>query len=910
MRVPSVRYTHMLFSGVIMCIAVALHRALLPELQTALPGLIYLPAVGLCAFIGGIVPGVLAVVVALLASRVMLPLLPPHDPTWIRLVVIPVLFASGSTCIILVCEALRRAEARARAHAEQVAASERRLRVFTNSVPVMLWVETPDGAVETLNRFAREFSGLDVDAVQNMNWATAIHRDDAERIVAAKVHALRTGEEFSEAFRCWHVPSQEFRWIHATTTAVREADGTISRWVGCGVDIDDRVLAQEALRERSRDQMESLDLLDTLFDKAPIGFGYLDTSLRYLRVNETLAQLNRVSAQDTVGRSVSEVMPDTAKAVLPMLHSILETGEAVLNYEQLRMLPDGDMAYRVVSYYPVHAGGDEIVGIGALVQDVTDRRLAEAAVVAWRTRYEAAIEAGGQLVFDWTPGTCGVTYGGNVSGVLGHESGELAGGLPQWLDEVVHPGDRAYVQGEFEAAALSSSDNRLQIEYRIRRADGVVRHVEHTGRFLADTLPAARRLVGFVADITDRVRRRDDMQRRAEELRASNRAKEQFLAMLAHELRNPLAAMLHADYALEESAPTAEQSVQLRGIISRQTQHLARLVDDLLDVSRVTQGKVELKCAHVSLGVIAERAAEACRSMLDARRHAFTVLLPAEPVWVSADVTRFEQVIVNLLTNAAKFTDPGGTIDLELHEERGVAMLSVRDSGVGMAPEMIERAFDLFTQAEGSLDRSRAGLGIGLTLVRTLVELHGGTVVARSAGIGKGSEFTVHVPCVVPAHGATATRDSVTGVLPAAGSAGGLPDCLRIMVVEDDNDVATALRSVLQGWGHAVTLETNGIACIRRAPTLRPDVLILDIGLPGADGFSVAAQLRFHPALADTAFVALSGYGQPEDIARSRAAGCDAHLTKPVTIDTLRAVLAAAPVQRRISREAESQLQR
>lgn len=885
MSVPTVRRSHLLLSCAIIAGAMLLHRALAPELRNELPGLIYLPAVGLCAFIGGAIPGALAIIAAFAGKVWFHELIPPHHDTWLRTILVPVLFLSGSVCIVLVCEALRRAEAGAKRIAAELEAGAREQRAFADAVPVMLWVEDPDGSFTQLNRFAREFSGRDLDDVQNFDWGKGIHPDFVDHLIAAKIRSFETGEEFREEFRSWHAPTQAYRWVHVTTRAVRDDSGTIVNWVGCGVDIEDRVQAQESLRTRTREQAESLDLLDTLFGEAPIGFGYLDASLRYRRVNDTMARLNRVPQEQTIGRTVREVMGPDGDTVLPLFESILRTGHAVLNYELVRHLPGGDMAYRVLNYYPVRAGGEEIVGIGALVQDVTDRRLAEAAAETWRARYEAAIEAGGQLVFDWTPGTREVTYGGNVHGVLGHTPETLGGGLGQWLDDIVLPADRAFVAAQFDEVA--SHDGRLQVEYRIRRADGAIRHVEHTGRFLRATAHATRRLVGFVTDITDRARAREDMQRRAEELRAANRAKEQFLAMLAHELRNPLAAILHADYALENLAPSAEQSAQLRGIVSRQTQHLARLVDDLLDVSRVTQGKVELKRSAVSLAAVAQRAVESCRAVVDARSHVLKLCAPAEPVMVWVDATRLEQVVVNLLTNAAKFTDPGGRIDVAVERRADTALLRVRDSGVGMTSDMMERAFDLFTQADGSLDRSNAGLGIGLTLVRTLVELHGGSVRVHSDGPGRGCEFTVELACALGA----APPDGGAGAGTASDGAMGH---LRIMVVEDDPDVAVALRSVLQTWGHSVVVASSGTECIRRAPVVQPDVLLLDIGLPGADGFTVAEQLRSHPALAHTLFVAVSGYGQPDDVERSRAAGCNAHLTKPVTAEELRAVLARA----------------
>lgn len=353
------------------------------------------------------------------------------------------------------------------------------------------------------------------------------------------------------------------------------------------------------------------------------------------------------------------------------------------------------------------------------------------------------------------------------------------------------------------------------------------------------------------------------------------RDRDQFLAILGHELRNPLGAILIATQRMERIDEGAFRGE--RDVIHRQTRILSRLVDDLLDVGRVTTGKIVLQKTTVNLREVARRIAAA------AAESAARVTLDADdrPFYVHGDPVRLEQVLNNLVANAVKYTPPEGRVTISLSEEDGRVVVRVTDTGVGIAPEMLDRIFDLFTQAESSLDRSKGGMGIGLTLVKSLVELHGGTTSARSAGLGRGSTFTISLPPD------TSTVDSTAPFVRREALA---PSGRRVVVVEDNADLREQLVAFLRESGHRVDAASDGVSGVERIVALRPEIALVDIGLPGIDGYEVARRVRSRVG-GDVGLVALTGYGQPEDRRRALEAGFDTHLTKPVTIATLEDLL-------------------
>jgi PAS domain S-box-containing protein len=383
---------------------------------------------------------------------------------------------------------------------------------------------------------------------------------------------------------------------------------------------------------------------------------------------------------------------------------------------------------------------------------------------------------------------------------------------------------------------------------------------------------------GIAIDITDRVEGEAA-------LKEADRRKDEFLAMLAHELRNPLAPIRNAIQVMGLLAPNDANLRRARDMIERQVQHLTRLVDDLLDVSRITRGKITLHQEPVELALVIARAVETSRPLIEANRHTLTLSLPDESILVVADPTRLEQVFSNLLTNAAKYTERGGSIGLTVQRQAGEVVVRLRDTGFGIAADLLPHVFDLFTQADSTLARSQGGLGIGLTLVRSLVEMHCGRVTAHSEGVGKGSEFVVYLPVCKEMPGREPAEDGVSR-RPCSTASG-----LHILVVDDNADAAESLAMLLRLWGHEVRTSHDGQSGLKAALSYRPEVVFLDIGLPGLDGYQVARRLRgeFGQMMR---LVAVTGYGQEEDRRRAEVAGFDAHLTKPAEPAALQRLLA------------------
>jgi signal transduction histidine kinase/CheY-like chemotaxis protein len=399
---------------------------------------------------------------------------------------------------------------------------------------------------------------------------------------------------------------------------------------------------------------------------------------------------------------------------------------------------------------------------------------------------------------------------------------------------------------------------------------------------------AVRRRQELEEEVARRQRLEHELQRRAEELALADRRKDEFLAILGHELRNPLAPIRNAVHLLQVLGTPDPTLQQARAMIERQVGHLCRLVDDLLDVSRITRGKVGLRKEPADLATALHRAVESTRPLIDANRHTLALTLLPQPTRVVADVTRLEQVFANLLNNAAKYTERGGSITVVEERQGDEVLIRVRDTGFGIAAPVLPHVFDLFTQADGTLDRSQGGLGIGLTLVKTLVELHGGRVTAHSDGPGKGSEFIVRLPISKDERG---RRKDETSKGPVHPSSFLLHPSRKVLVVEDDRDAADSLALVLRHWGHDVRTSHDGLSGLKAARSYRPEVVLLDIGLPGLDGYAVARQLRGELGQ-DVRLVAVTGYGQEEDRRRAVEASFDAHLVKPADLAALQAVLA------------------
>jgi len=435
---------------------------------------------------------------------------------------------------------------------------------------------------------------------------------------------------------------------------------------------------------------------------------------------------------------------------------------------------------------------------------------------------------------------------------------------------------------EAMAAQALRGEALYDTEFRIITPDGRLLWIADKARLRRDPSGRPRHLTGISVDITER--------KRSEQLLLeADRRKNEFLAMLAHELRNPLAPIRSAAHVLRLLGPEDEKLKWARDVIERQVLHMTRLIDDLLDISRISRGRIQLQKVPVGIASVVAGARETVRPLTEARNQSVDIVMPAEPGSVLGDETRLIQVLSNLLNNAVKFTPEGGRITLTVSTLAQEVFITVRDTGIGIPAHMLERVFDLFTQLDSSLERSEGGLGIGLTLVKNLVEMQGGTVWARSEGRGKGSEFTVRLPLLPetpqlrPAP--TADRDE-----PAPASRR-----LRILVVDDNRDAAQSLCMLLDLLGHETRAAHDGPSGLDITKEFRPQAVFIDIGMPGMSGYEVCGRLRKLSHTQDVVCVALTGFGAEEDRERSRDAGFDHHLVKPLEIAALRDLLLQIP---------------
>ncbi len=489
--------------------------------------------------------------------------------------------------------------------------------------------------------------------------------------------------------------------------------------------------------------------------------------------------------------------------------------------------------------------------------------------IAWRTDENAQIIQRNRHWFEFT--------GRSLESATGCAPGT------DWL-EVIHPDDRLRAMEAVKATVCTGG--ALESEFRVRRADGVYRW------FLGRALPVRDgqdRITGWMGLGTDI----EDRKRAEQALREADQRKNEFLGVLSHELRNPLAPIRNAIHILNRAPEGSDQASRAKAVIERQTNQLSRLVDDLLDVTRISRGKVQLRRSRVELTYLLRQVVEDHRPTFASRNVALSLHIDDRPQWIDADATRIEQVIGNLLQNAAKFTNAHGHVAVRIRQEGpSQAVIHVSDDGIGIAPDMLAHIFEPFTQADDSLHRGHGGLGLGLALSKGLVEMHGGRVEARSRGLGKGTEFIISLP-LLPEVG-------VPLELPATASA--TAGRLRLLVIEDNLDAAVTLKEVLEMNGHEVAVAHDGHGGVAKARSFKPDVVLCDIGLPGLDGYGVARQIRADPSISPT-LIALTGYARPEDQRESFRAGFDHHLAKPIQIPELEQVLAAAtapPTSRRI----------
>jgi PAS domain S-box-containing protein len=598
-----------------------------------------------------------------------------------------------------------------------------------------------------------------------------------------------------------------------------------------------------------------------------------------------VASWNR-GAEAIVGYTAAEILgqhfsrfypPDVIARGWPEHELRVARAEGRFEDEGWRLRKDGTPFWANVVITALRDRQGTLVGFAKITRDLTERRRQEEALRESEERFRLLVEGvRDYAIFMLDPEGYITSWNAGAARIKGYSADEIIG---QHFSRF-YPPDALARGWPAHELRVARAEGRYQEEGWRLRKDGTPFWANVTITSLYDHEGRLRGFAKVTRDLTDR--------KRVEALEHAERQMNEFLAMLGHELRNPLAPIRNA-VAMMQTSELSEANLRwARDVIDRQVTHLARLVDDLLDVSRITSGKISLRKEPLALIPIVAGAIEASRPLIEARQHTLETVLPDEALQVEGDSTRLSQIVLNLLNNAAKYTPEGGRIRLAVEQEGGEAVIRVRDTGVGLTDDLLPKIFDLFAQGDRSLDRAEGGLGIGLTLVRQLVQMHGGAVEAHSEGPGRGSEFVVRLPLLAAP---PAADDSPV----ADAESSSHVSSRRVLVVDDNSDSAESMALLLQVWGHEVRTAHDGPAALALAAEYRPDIVLLDIGLPGMSGYEVVKRLRDLPGLERATIAAVTGYGQASDRERTRAAGFDRHLVKPVEPAHLQEVLAAAP---------------
>ncbi len=671
---------------------------------------------------------------------------------------------------------------------------------------------------------------------------------------AALLDAARTGRPIELAY--FSIPAG--RWFRARVHPRHWG------WTWCFHDVTRRQRTQKALGESERQYhtlIDSIDqgycVLELLFDErdAPVDFRCIEANASFG------AQTGLV---DPVGRKASELAPQVESYWLENYARVARTGEpATLEHHSSAL----GRWFEVYAFRPDPAPTRRVA---LLFRDVTARRRTDDALRESEERFRVLVEAVAQAEWEADPAGDMQTYSTSWEALTGQYCGRWRG--QGWLD-AIHPDDREATRRKWLDGIARHTP--FALTYRIVAADASVRWSnDHCAPLFAND-GTVRKWVGMNVDITER--------RGAEEaLREADRRKDEFLAILAHELRNPLAPLRTGIEIMRTGRVDPEHSERVHAMMGRQVDHLVALVDDLIDVSRISRGRIVLDRRPVEVATVIRSALEACDTVIRHKRHEVSLALPAEAIWVNGDLHRLTQAIGNLLTNAARYMEPGGRIFVALERRESEAVVRVGDTGMGIPPAMLEKVFELFVQVDTAVERGQGGLGIGLTIVRQLVELHGGRVQAYSDGPGRGSEFVVCLPL------ASAPRGDPDG--PPVSGANVRPR--RILVVDDNADAAHAMATMLGLAGHEVDVAFDGEQAVRLAQRIRPEVILMDLGMPGMNGYAAARQIRQREWGRDVLLIAVTGWGQQADRMASERAGFDHHLVKPVDFETVQSLIA------------------
>lgn len=762
---------------------------------------------------------------------------------------------------------------------EALRETEELARRVTDAVPGILYVyDLVEGRNVWGNREMVDMLGYareEIAAMGSRLLETLLHPDDLERHAAhlERLLSLRDDEtvDFEYRMRC---ANGNWLWLHSREMVFRRGlDGRPTQIVGAAMSIQEIKLAEERLAESER-------RLNAVLDNTTAAIFLMDDRQHCVYMNAAAEKLTGYAFTDTQGRPLHDIVHHTHPDGTPYPLHECPIDQAFPSRSQMQ--GEEVFVHRDGSFYPVAFTASPVrdrdgpaVGTVIEVRDIRAEKAAAEELRASREQLQLTLDSAELGTWDVDLRTSRMSRSLRHDQFFGYAEAQAEWTLAT-TERHLLPEDRPVFRAAVE---LALQTGRFDVEARVHPLDGPARWLALKGRAYYDDYGRPVRMSGVIADVTAR-RAAVDM------LKEADRNKDRFLAILSHELRNPLAPIRTAAHVLAQPQVAEEQCRSARQIIQRQVAHMAGLLDDLLDLARVTQGKLELKRVRVSLAEIVDAAVEAARPLIEARRHELVLEMPPAEVHLDADPLRLAQVLSNLLNNAAKYTDPGGRIRLGAQVSGGAVRLAVEDNGIGLPLESRDRLFTMFGQAYGSEGRSEGGLGIGLALVKGLVDLHGGRIEAHSEGPHLGSTFVITLALPPPPTQAGQPADGADNQPAGSGR--------RVLVVDDNHDAADALAMLLLALGHETRVAYDGRTAFELAHRFRPEFALLDIGMPGMDGHELARRLRDEPWGRAMHIVALTGWGQDEDRERAYRSGFDRHYTKPVDPAELETLFADA----------------
>jgi PAS domain S-box-containing protein len=852
--------------------AVVVRWLLDPMIGDLFPFITLFGAVAGAVWFGGYRPAILTAVLGYAACQVIF--VPPRGVLGLTEVNLVGLAAYAVTCALIIGFGQAAVVAKRR-----IVEGSELLRVTLRSIGDAVITTDTRGAITYLNEVAENLTGWPLAEARDEALETVfriVNETTGATVENPAIRALREGVVVGLANHTVLIRRDGTRCaIDDSAAPIRDERGRVSGSVLIFRDVS-------AARKEAHDKAQQLltaRLLAAIVDSSDDAIISKNLDGIIQTWNAAAERLFGHTAASAIGKHISLIIPSERLNEEDEIIARLRAGDRIHHYETERMRADGRRVQVSLSISPVKNEDGIVVGASKIARDITERKRDEAE----RHKFVTLIENSTDFI--------GIADLNGVPTFVNQAGLELVGmrnigeAMATPLREFFFPEDQSWIMREFLPQVLKDGHGEIEIRFR-HFETGEAIWMAYKVLLLTDDRGRPNAFATVSQNVTERRRMLDEVRELAANLSDADRRKNEFLATLAHELRNPLAPISNAVQVLRRrnvEDRAVESSAQL---LERQVAQMSRLVDDLIDMSRITSGRIELRKEQVDLSTVVSHAVETTRAQYRSMAQDLTITMPEEPVTLFADPARLTQVLGNLLNNACKFSNRGGKVWLTVKPGNGEVEIRVRDNGIGMTPDELPLVFEMFTQLDTSLDRSRDGLGIGLTLVRTLVELHGGSVTVHSEGRGRGSEFIVRLPRVAQAETLPATNhDTPAPAVPRR----------RILIVDDNEDGASSLSMLLNLNGHETFTANDGKEALDAFDQIRPDMAILDIGLPGMSGFELARRIRDLPFGKDAVLVAVTGWGQQDDRDRSREAGFDAHLVKPVNHQELTKLLASLP---------------